>query len=538
MKLFKSRTVIQETDDASLVLASLGGDRDAFGLIVTRYQRLLCSLAYSSLGDLAASEDVAQDAFVEAWKKLGKLKEPAKLKAWLCGILRFKLSHHHRREASRPAGHAEDLDALPELESQAEGAETITMKEEEQALLWQTLEKVPETYREPLILYYREHRSVEHVAVELDLTEDAVKQRLSRGRKMLQEKMMTFVEDALAKSTPGSVFTMGVLAAMATIAPPAKAAAAGATAVQVGSWFKWASVATFLGTFSGVISALFAVRANFDQSRTQRERRYVVKSVVSYFALAIFVVAAVFGLRFLALDSYENAGYYAIIAQALGVGLALGYLLITWRMLKGAQKLRSEERRRLPELFTGEMDQVGSKKREFKSKWSLFGVPLVHVRFNMTDEGDGPAFGWVAAGEKAYGLLFAWGGITVAPVCVGIVSVGVVSIGAVGIGAFSMGTIGIGFIAMGAFAIGYKAYSSMTALGWESAFSQCFSVAKEAAIGPVAFAKEANNELASQLMSLNVVGEVYALVLAMTAVLVIVPVAWYAKAVRKRMRAK
>ncbi len=65
------------------------------------------------------------------------------------------------------------------------------MKEEEQTLLWQALETVPETYRETLVLYYREQRSVEHVANELDLSEDAVKQRLSRGRKLLQEKMMT-----------------------------------------------------------------------------------------------------------------------------------------------------------------------------------------------------------------------------------------------------------------------------------------------------------------------------------------------------------
>jgi hypothetical protein len=114
------------------------------------------------------------------------------------------------------------------------------MKEEEQTLLWQTLEAVPETYRETLILYYREHRSVEQVASELDLSEDAVKQRLSRGRKLLQEKMMKFVEGALERSAPGQVFTAGVLAAMATVAPPAKAAAAGMTAAKVGSAFKWA----------------------------------------------------------------------------------------------------------------------------------------------------------------------------------------------------------------------------------------------------------------------------------------------------------
>lgn len=537
MKLFRSKVVCQEDDDASLVLASLGGDRDAFGEIVKRYQRLLCSLAYSSLGDIAASEDVAQDAFVEAWKKLGSLKDPEKLKSWLCGILRFKVSHHRRREERRPIGKASDLDEASGVHSNDVSAQDLAMNDEEQALLWQALERVPETYREPLVLYYREHRSIEHVAFELDLTEDAVKQRLSRGRKVLQQKMMSFVEDALAKSTPGSVFTAGVLAAMATIAPPAKAATVGATAVQVGSMFKWASVAAFLASVSGVVSTLFALRANFDQSRTKRERSLVVKSVCLYFGFAVVFLGGIFGLRFLALNSYGNPGYYAAAAQ-LSVGLfVFAYLYLTKTLFQSTLALRLEERQLHPELFTGEMDQVGSKKREYKSALSLFGVPLIHIRFNMTDEGDGPAFGWIAGGEKAYGLLFAWGGITIAPICVGIVSVGIVPIAAVGIGVFSMGTVGIGFIAMGACSIGYKAYASLSSLGWESAFSQGFSVAKNAAIGPIAYAGEVNSERAAEMANLTAVGSIYGFVLAATATLVILPVAWYAKEVRKRMRA-
>jgi hypothetical protein len=46
-------------NDAELVTASLSGDRDAFGLIVSRYQSLVCSLAYSATGSLSQSEDLA-----------------------------------------------------------------------------------------------------------------------------------------------------------------------------------------------------------------------------------------------------------------------------------------------------------------------------------------------------------------------------------------------------------------------------------------------------------------------------------------------
>ena len=77
----------------------------------------------------------------------------------------------------------------------------------------------PDNYREPLVLYYREYQSIEHVAVQLELTEDTVKQRLSRGRKMLKEQALAFVEGALVKSTPGKVFTMGVLASLPAFSP-------------------------------------------------------------------------------------------------------------------------------------------------------------------------------------------------------------------------------------------------------------------------------------------------------------------------------
>jgi len=52
------------------------------------------------------------------------------------------------------------------------------------------LERIPATYREALILFYREEKSIERVAIELELSEEAVKQRLSRGRKLLQDEVI------------------------------------------------------------------------------------------------------------------------------------------------------------------------------------------------------------------------------------------------------------------------------------------------------------------------------------------------------------
>jgi MFS family permease len=293
---------------------------------------------------------------------------------------------------------------------------------------------------------------------------------------------------------------------------------------------------TFLATVSGLISTLFALRANLDQSRTKRERRAVVKTALSFFGVAGAFVAGMFGLRYLALGSYGNAGYLAFLSQVLVVAFVVSYLVMTVRLLKRARALRTAERLRRPDLFAAPDDQPGSKKREYKSRLTFLGLPLVHAKFAMAEEGESPAVGWIAAGDRAYGLLFAWGGIAVAPVSVGIVSVGLVTVGAVGFGLVGMGAVGIGLLAMGASAIGYKAYASMSALGWESAFSPGFSIAKEAAIGPIAYAGQVNNELAASISNLATVDQSYALILGIMALLVIVPVVWWARVVRKKMR--
>src|SRR5437773_2283930 len=166
------------SSDSELVTRSLAGNRDAFGWIVARYQSLLCSLAYSATGSLSQSEDLAQETFVAAWKSLPQLREPAKLRPWLCGIARNLIGKLRRQEGHEPIHTAEPLETADELPSLQPLPPEQTINNEEQAILWRSIERIPETYREPLILFYREGQSVERVASHLELAEDAVKQRL------------------------------------------------------------------------------------------------------------------------------------------------------------------------------------------------------------------------------------------------------------------------------------------------------------------------------------------------------------------------
>ena len=90
-------------NDAELVSESLSGNRDAFGQIVAQYQSLICSLAYSATGSLSQSEDLAQETFLAAWKQLADLREPHKLRAWLCGIARNLINYSLRRQGREPS---------------------------------------------------------------------------------------------------------------------------------------------------------------------------------------------------------------------------------------------------------------------------------------------------------------------------------------------------------------------------------------------------------------------------------------------------
>jgi len=224
-----------EINDAELVAESLHGNRDAFRLIVERYQTLVSSLAYCATGNVSRSEDLAQETFLSAWKQLAELREPAKLRPWLCSISRSLISKEFRRQRREPEHAAESLETVDEWVSPEPLPPEQVISDEEKAILWRSLERIPEIYREPLVLYYREHQSVEAVAQDLGLTEDAVKQRLSRGRKLLQAQFLAFIAGALEQTSPGKAFSLGVIAALPLLATTAKAATVGTALAKHGS---------------------------------------------------------------------------------------------------------------------------------------------------------------------------------------------------------------------------------------------------------------------------------------------------------------
>ncbi len=351
-----------EFNDAELVAASLDGNREAFRRIVERYQTLISSLAYCATGNVSQSEDLAQETFVTAWKKLADLREPAKLRPWLCGITRFLISKEFQRQGREPVHAAESLEADEWVSPEPLPPDQV-ISDEEKAILWRSLERIPEIYREPLVLFYREHQSIEAVAQDLELSEDAVKQRLSRGRKLLQEQFLAFVAGALKQTAPDKTFTLGVIAALPLLATTAKAATATAAATKGGSAAKAATGAGMLGTFlTGGAMFLFSLYGVFGffgrwlgrkMGRSSQQSALGRKRIIQFWrtlaiGFVLLVIPALFFPRFtlpalLVPHSLFHSQAWVFRAQTWSLTAFYGLVAVAWIIWMG-QRWRDSRR--------------------------------------------------------------------------------------------------------------------------------------------------------------------------------------------------
>lgn len=482
--------------DADLVTRSLEGDRDAFAVIVARHQALICSLAYSATGSLGESQDLAQETFLTAWKHLRLLRERHKLRPWLSGIARRLIGKARRKGAREPIHAAEPLETANQTSPDTLQADEPppcerVMSREEEAILWRSIERIPETYREPLVLYYRQNQSVERVAAALGLTEDAVKQRLSRGRKMLQEEVAAFVEGALARTSPGRAFTLGVLAALPAFAASASAAGLGVTVAKAGAGTGAAAAAlnSLAGPLTGFVSTYVGYRMSMEGAASERERRLIRRF---YGILSVMIVApfAVVGLAVWVRS-------WAIAHPALSSVLLTG---VSTLWIPAVAGLLLWTRRRIREL-TGLSTARGSAEArpavfEYRSKARLAGLPLLHIRFggNWASMED-VVKAWIAIGDTAVGVLFAFGGIALAPVSVGGFAAGGIVFGGFGAGALCYAGFALGIWAVGGLASGLHAIGGC-ATGWTAAVGGV-AVAREFALGGLALAPHANDEMAN-----------------------------------------
>jgi RNA polymerase sigma factor (sigma-70 family) len=220
--------------DIDLLKSCLQGHSESFEVLVGRYQSLVCAITYGATGNVNRSEELAQETFLLAWKNLHQLKDLAKFKAWLCRIARSVIQNWLRKRQRDVVDHAAPLEAAASQSASIPVPQEVAIQEEQQAVVNQALEIIPEAYRLPLILFYREEKSTREVATLMGLNENATRQRIARARAMLKDHVATMVETTLAQSKPSKAFTAGVVASLAGISMKGTATAAAVGAVTTG----------------------------------------------------------------------------------------------------------------------------------------------------------------------------------------------------------------------------------------------------------------------------------------------------------------
>ena len=180
-----------EFTDTELIQKTISGNQDAFAALVRRYQNRVHALAWRKTGDFHAAEEITQDTFLRAYRKLGSLKNPKLLAGWLYVIANRLCKTWYSKQAHE----MQSLETVPteELEQHTYSDWTAKQREERASdvrveLVKRLLKKLPESERIVITLHYLADSSVKEISEFLGVSMNTVKSRLHRARKRLQKE--------------------------------------------------------------------------------------------------------------------------------------------------------------------------------------------------------------------------------------------------------------------------------------------------------------------------------------------------------------
>ncbi|MCA1566524.1 MAG: sigma-70 family RNA polymerase sigma factor [Acidobacteria bacterium] len=176
MSVEASSPGIEISPDAALVAAVRAGDRDAFGRLYDAYSRMVHGilLARVPYGEV---DDLVQDVFLVALRKIDALRDAAAFGPWLAMITRNRAMDFHRRSRDTTEL-TEEIATADAAAPEAEATEVLNL-----------IRQLPEAYREPLILRFVEGMTGPEIAGRTGLAPASVRVNIHRGMKLLREKL-------------------------------------------------------------------------------------------------------------------------------------------------------------------------------------------------------------------------------------------------------------------------------------------------------------------------------------------------------------
>ncbi|NKB69288.1 MAG: sigma-70 family RNA polymerase sigma factor [Candidatus Latescibacteria bacterium] len=187
----------------TLVEAAQQGDSRAFTRLVARFQDMAWASAYARLGDYHLAQDAAQEAFIEAYLNLDKLRQPAAFPGW---FRRFVVKQCDRltRRARPQSLEPDKIQALP---SDLPDPEILWFRRRQGQSLRASIAALPPKQREALVLFHLQGYSQRQVAQYLGVAVSAVGKRLFDARKGLEKRMLNMVQENLQQHKPDDSFS-------------------------------------------------------------------------------------------------------------------------------------------------------------------------------------------------------------------------------------------------------------------------------------------------------------------------------------------
>ena len=171
-------------DDLSDVEAVLSGDLERFEGIVARWETPLLNLAWRFVRSEAIAEEMAQDAFVACYRKLGQWQGRGAFSTWLFALA-MNVYRSHLRRKRLPIDDSVQLEQLAGRAATDDRAGDAQREE----IVRRAVTFLPQKYREAIILYHFQEKDLAATARILGLPEGTVKARLSRARRLLRSRL-------------------------------------------------------------------------------------------------------------------------------------------------------------------------------------------------------------------------------------------------------------------------------------------------------------------------------------------------------------